>query len=291
MPSLKDLKTRINSVKSTQKITKAMKMVAASKLKRAQTAAEATRPYAERMEKVLGSLGRAASQLPGAPRLLVGTGGEQTHLVIVATSERGLCGAFNSSIVRAAREHLRSLLDDGRTVKILCVGRKGEAVIKRDFPANIIGLHDLRGVKQLAFSDVAPIGDKVLEMFEAGEFDVCTLFYAKFKSALVQTVTAQQLIPVPLPETGAELGGAVYEYEPDEQEILSELLPRNVEVQLFRALLENAASEQGARMTAMDSATRNAGDMIDRLTLTYNRTRQAFITKELIEIISGAEAL
>lgn len=296
MANLKDLKNRINSVASTQKITKAMKMVAASKLRRAQEAAEAARPYAERMENVLSSLADSVKGVAGAPKLLVGTGTDKTHLVIVATSERGLCGGFNTSIVKAARLKIQELTKAGKTVKILCIGRKGFAQLQRIYGEKIIEVIDLSEVKNLGFSDVSPIADKVLGMFDASEFDFVTLFYARFKSALTQIVTEQQLIPAAFEEKEGEtkgegLKGSIYEYEPEEKEILSTLLPRNVAVQLFRALLENAASEQGARMTAMDSATRNAGDMIDRLTLQYNRTRQAAITNELIEIISGAEAL
>ncbi len=297
MPSLKDLKVRIGSVKSTQKITKAMKMVAASKLRRAQEAAEAARPYAERMENVLTGLGLAVKDQPGASPLLIGTGKDDVELVIVATSERGLCGGFNTNIVKAARAHIASRVAAGKTVKILCIGKKGHAVLRRDHREKIIDLKDMSGVKRLGFADAQPIAADILAMFERGEFDVATLFYAKFQSALVQITTKQQLIPAPLPEAaneneaGDDLAGAIYEYEPDEGAILEDLLPRNVAVQVYRGLLENAASEQGARMTAMDNATRNAGDMIDNLTITYNRTRQAFITKELIEIISGAEAL
>ncbi len=297
MPSLKDLKVRINSVKSTQKITKAMKMVAASKLRRAQEAAEAARPYAERMENVLSGLGAAVKDQPGAPRLLAGSGKNDVELVIVATSERGLCGGFNANIVKAARVHLNSLIADGKTVKILCIGKKGAASLKRDFGKLIFEVKDLSAVKRLGFADAQPIAAEVLAMFEREEFDVATLFYAKFQSALVQVNTKQQLIPAPIAvaanddDAGDDLDGAVYDYEPSEEAILDDLLPRNVAVQLYRGLLENAASEQGSRMTAMDSATRNAGEMIDKLSITYNRTRQANITKELIEIISGAEAL
>ena len=298
MANLKDLKNRINSVASTQKITKAMKMVAASKLRRAQEAAEAARPYAERMEKVLGGLADSVKGMAGAPRLLAGTGSDKVHLVIVASSERGLCGGFNTSIVRAARAKIHHLLSEGKTVKILCIGKKGFAQLQRVYSEKIIDVVDLSEVKRLGFSDVSPIANRVLKMFEAGEFDVATLFYARFKTALTQIVTGQQLIPAAFDQNehqpedqGPGLSGAVYEYEPEEEEILNTLLPRNVAIQMFRALLENAASEQGARMTAMDSATRNAGDMIDRLTLQYNRSRQAAITRELIEIISGAEAL
>ncbi len=295
MASLKDLKNRISSVKSTQKITKAMKMVAASKLRRAQEAAEAARPYAERMESVLAGLSSSAQDTPGSSPLLIGTGKQDVHLVIVATSERGLCGGFNTNIVKAARLHIEELLAGGKTVKILCIGKKGYAVIRRDHGDRIIDLKDLSAVKRLAFADAQPIAQEILAMFERGEFDVASLFYAKFQSVLVQVPTNQQLIPAPIAETDDDaadaLGGAVYEYEPDEASILDDLLPRNVATQIYRGLLENAASEQGSRMTAMDNATRNAGEMIDSLTITYNRTRQANITKELIEIISGAEAL
>jgi len=296
MPSLKDLKVRIDSVKSTQKITKAMKMVAASKLRRAQEAAEAARPYAERMEKVLAGLGAAVKDQPGASPLLVGTGKHDVELVIVATSERGLCGGFNTNIVKAARAHINELVSTGKTVKILCIGKKGYAQLRREYGDMILDTKDMSGIKRLGFADAQPIGIEVLAMFERGEFDVATLFYAKFQSALVQINTKQQLIPAPLNEAANDddaddLEGAVYEYEPGEEAILEDLLPRNVAVQLYRGLLENAASEQGSRMTAMDNATRNAGEMIDSLSITYNRTRQANITKELIEIISGAEAL
>jgi F-type H+-transporting ATPase subunit gamma len=297
MASLKDLKNRITSVKSTQKITKAMQMVAASKLRRAQEAAEAARPYAERMENVLTGLGVAVKDSPGASPLLIGSGKQDVHLVIVATSERGLCGGFNSNIVKAARPHIQQLIADGKTVKILCIGKKGFALLRRDYGDRIIDLKDLSAVKRLSFSDAQPIATEILAMFERGEFDVASLFYAKFQSVMVQIATNQQLIPAPMPDVaegadaGDDLGGAIYDYEPDETAILADLLPRNVAVQIYRGLLENAASEQGSRMTAMDSATRNAGDMIDSLSITYNRTRQANITKELIEIISGAEAL
>jgi len=297
MASLKDLKNRIKSVKSTQKITKAMKMVAASKLRRAQEAAEEARPYAERMENVLAGLGAAVKNSPGASPLLVGSGADNVHLIIVATSERGLCGGFNINIVKAARLHIRKLIADGKTVKILCIGKKGFAILRRDFGDKIFDLKDLSAVKRLSFGDAQPIAREVLAMFARGEFDVASMFYAKFQSVLVQVATNQQLIPAPIPtaanenDAADELGGAIYDYEPSEEAILEDLLPRNVAVQIYRGLLENAASEQGSRMTAMDSATRNAGDMIDGLSIIYNRTRQANITKELIEIISGAEAL
>jgi F-type H+-transporting ATPase subunit gamma len=294
MSSLKELRNRIASVKATQKITKAMQMVAAAKLRRAQMAAESARPYAERMESVLRNLATALAGRPGSSPLMVGTGSDQNHLLVVATAERGLCGAFNSSIVRLAREHANRLTREGKTVKFLCVGRKGFDQLKRHHAAQIVDTIELRQVKQVAFANAEEIAERVLAMFAAGEFDVATLFYARFRSVISQVPTALQIIPAKIEieaETPALPGGAVYEYEPDEAEILEELLPLNIGVQIFRALLENAASEQGARMSAMDSATRNAGDMIDRLTLNYNRTRQAMITKELIEIISGAEAL
>ncbi|MGE3626094.1 MAG: F0F1 ATP synthase subunit gamma [Hyphomicrobiales bacterium] len=296
MASLKDLRNRIASVKATQKITKAMQMVAAAKLRRAQEAAEAARPYAERMDKVLANLGARVNVQEGASPLLIGTGRDETHLLIVATAERGLCGGFNANIAKLAREHARRLVAEGKTVKILCVGRKGRDALRREFAARIVDLVDLRGVKQVGFANAQEVAQKVLAMFEAGEFDVATLFYSRFKSVIAQLPTAQQLIPAKLPQEKAgseEASGvhAVYEYEPDEEEILRDLLPRNIATQIFRALLENAASEQGARMSAMDSATRNAGDMIGKLTLHYNRSRQAQITKELIEIVSGAEAL
>ncbi|RMD86521.1 MAG: F0F1 ATP synthase subunit gamma [Alphaproteobacteria bacterium] len=293
MASLKDLRDRIASVRSTQKITKAMKMVAASKLKRAQEAAENARPYADQTARILAALGQAVAAEETAPRLLVGTGRDDTYLVVVATSERGLCGGFNTNIVRAARQRIARLLAEGKEVKILCVGRKGRAMLRREHGDRIIDSMDLAGVRTLGFADAERIAERVRALFDEGAFDVALFFYARFKSALTQIPTEQQLIPVPLPEADATsaLGDAIYEFEPDEEDILAELLPLNVAVQIYRGLLENAASEQGARMTAMDSATRNAGDLIDRLTLQYNRTRQAVITKELIEIISGAEAL
>jgi F-type H+-transporting ATPase subunit gamma len=290
MPSLKDLRNRIASVKATQKITKAMQMVAAAKLRRAQSAAEAARPYAERMAVVLGNLASGITVGPETPRLLAGTGSDRVHLLIVCTAERGLCGAFNSSIARLAREHANRLLAEGKTVKIICVGKKGYDILRRQFAEQIIELIDLRSVRQLGFEQGDMIAQKVLARFEAGEFDVATLFYSRFRSVIAQIPTAQQIIPAQL-EASTGATDAVYEYEPDEGEILTTLLPRNLTVQIFRALLENAASEQGARMSAMDNATRNAGEMIKKQTMTYNRSRQAMITKELIEIISGAEAL
>ena len=288
MASLKDMRVRIAATKATQKITKAMQMVAASKLRRAQAAAEAARPYAESMERVLGNIAATVTDINSAPKLLGGTGKDQVHLMVVCTAERGLCGAFNSSIVRLAREKINALTTAGKTVKILCVGRKGADQLRRQYAAQIIEVIELR-VKALGFEHAEKVGAKILELYEKGEFDVATLFFSRFKSVISQIPTALQIIPPVLPEkTDA---AAAYEYEPDELDILGELLPRNIAVQVFRALLENAASEQGARMSAMDNATRNAGDMIRKQTITYNRTRQAMITKELIEIISGAEAL
>ncbi len=298
MPSLKDLRVRIASVKSTQKITSAMKMVAAAKLRRAQEQAEAARPYAERMERMLSSLAAASAGREGAPELLAGKGRDQVHLLVVGTADRGLCGGFNSSIVREVRRRITVLRGDGKTVKLLCVGRKGRDQLRREFGAAIIDTVEDVARPRLRFEAADEIAKRIAQMFEAGEFDVCTIYYARFQSAISQVVTAQQLIPfAPSTEDSAEAEQtgpatlAVYEYEPSEEEILAALLPRNLAVQVFRALLENSASEHGARMTAMDNATRNAGDMIDALTLTYNRTRQAVITSELIEIISGAEAL
>ncbi len=290
MPSLKSFRNRIASVKATRKITKAMQMVAASKLRRAQEAAEAARPYAEKMGTVIASLAGGLKDNPGGPKLLIGTGSEQNHLVIVATADRGLCGGFNTNIVRLARLTIEALLRDGKDVKILCVGRKGRDQLKRTYANRIIDTVDFVGVKRIGFVDAAKIGARVLEMFEAGEFDVATIIYSQFKSVISQVPLAKRLIPAPVEAPSAGIAG-FYDYEPDEAEILAALLPRNVSVQIFRALLENAAGEMGAKMSAMDSATRNAGDVIDKLTLQYNRTRQAMITKELIEIISGAEAL
>ncbi|RJF85528.1 F0F1 ATP synthase subunit gamma [Sphingomonas cavernae] len=292
MASLKALKIRIGSVKSTQKITKAMKMVAAAKLRRAQEAAVAGRPYAERLEKVMGSLASKVTISASSPKLLAGTGSDQVHLIIVATSERGLAGAFNTNIVRAARKKADELVAAGKTVKFYIAGKKGRAVIKRFHAKQILADHEMGHIKNVAFTDAQALAEDVIRRYEAGEFDVAHLFYAKFQSALVQIPTGQQIIPVPLPESSADTGsGAAVEYEPDEESILADLLPRNVAIQIFRALLENAASEQGSRMNAMDNATRNAGDMINRLSIQYNRTRQAAITTELVEIISGAEAL
>ena len=294
MPNLKDLKIRINSVKSTQKITSAMKMVAAAKLRRAQEQAEAARPYAERMERVLGSLAASMAGIDGAPPLLAGTGKDQVHLVVVMTSDRGLCGGFNGSIVRGAKKFIRDLKLAGKTVKIISIGRKGADQLRRDFAGDIVANIVDVGKPRLSFDSAEAVAQRVRDMFDAGEFDVCTLIYNKFKSAISQIVTFQQLIPFAVggaANENADAQLAQYEYEPDEGAILADLLPRNIGMQVYRALLGNSASEQGARMTAMDNATRNAGDMINKLTITYNRTRQANITKELIEIISGAEAV
>ena len=292
MPSLKDLRNRIASVKATRKITKAMQMVAAAKLRRAQEAAEAARPYSQRMGAVLANI---AATVDGddAPRLMAGTGKSDTHLLVVCTAERGLCGGFNSSIAKKAREAVLRLQKEGKTVKIICVGKKGYDILRRDFSSLIIDRVDLRDVKRVGFADADAIGKKVIALFDAGEFDVCTLFYSEFQSVVSQIPTGLQIIPAKAGDADAEKAGssAIYEYEPDPASILEDLIPRNISVQVFRALLENAASEQGARMSAMDNATRNAGDMIDKLTISYNRQRQAQITKELIEIISGAEAL
>ena len=295
MPSLKDLRNRIASVKATRKITKAMQMVAAAKLRRAQEAATAARPYAERMDDILASLGQRASRETASP-LLVGTGKDQVHLLIVMTAERGLCGGFNTNIAKIARYQAQKLMSEGKTVKIMTVGRKGFDNLRRDLGSNVVEKRDFQGERQLGFRHAEGVAQKVLEMFEAGEFDVATLFFSEFKSVIAQKPTALQLIPARLPESkdeaqSANAGGAVYEYEPEEDVILSQLLKRNISTQIFRGLLENAASEQGARMSAMDNATRNAGDMINKLTIKYNRQRQANIAKELIEIISGAEAL
>jgi F-type H+-transporting ATPase subunit gamma len=291
MASLKDMRVRIAATKATQKITKAMQMVAASKLRRAQVAAEAARPYAERMGKVLGSIAAAVADSKSAPKLLVGTGGDNVHLLVVCTAERGLCGPFNSSIVRLARDKANVLMSQGKEVKFLCVGRKGHDQLRRQYGKQILETVELRGVRVLGFEQAEMIANKILVLFDAGGFDVCTLFFSRFRSVIAQVPTGQQIVP-PVFEADKKAGADVfYEYEPEEDEILTDLLPRNLSVQVFRALLENAASEQGARMSAMDNATRNAGDMIRKQTLTYNRTRQAMITKELIEIISGAEAL
>jgi F-type H+-transporting ATPase subunit gamma len=291
MPSLKDMRVRIAATKATQKITKAMQMVAASKLRRTQAAAESARPYAERMGKVLGNIAAAVGDLGAAPRLLVGTGSDRVHLLLVCTAERGLCGPFNSAIVRLARERANALMAEGKEVKFFCVGRKGYEQLRRLYQKQIIEHIELRAVRTLAFEHAEEIGDKIVRLYEEGAFDVCTLFFSRFRSVIAQIPTAQQIIPPVFADQAGNDTGAVYEYEPDEDEILAELLPRNVSVQIFRALLENAASFYGAQMSAMDNATRNAGEMIRKQTLTYNRTRQAMITKELIEIISGAEAV
>ncbi len=298
MANLKDLRTRINSVKSTQKITSAMKMVAASKLRRAQAQAEAARPYAERMERMLKSMAASVANVPGAPTLLVGTGKDDVHLMVVVTSDRGLCGGFNGQVVRSARQAIEALEEQGKTVKLICVGRKGRDLLRRTHRDSIIEFYQVASRAGLSFADIDVIVRKVLQMIEDGEADCCSVVYNEFVSVISQKPVVQQLVPLPLeseedseaaPEVAA--GGALYEYEPSEEAIVGELLPRNLAVQVFRALLESAAGEQGARMTAMDNATRNAGEMIDRLTLEFNRTRQATITTELIEIISGAEAL
>jgi F-type H+-transporting ATPase subunit gamma len=291
MPSLKDLKNRIGSVKNTRKITKAMQMVAAAKLRRAQEAAEAARPYADRMGAVLGNLARSAEGSPTAPRLFQGTGSDATHLLLVCSSERGLCGGFNANIVRLVKARIRALQGDGKTVKIITVGKKGRDQLRREYGDLLVHHFDFSEVKRVAYADAQRVAEEVLRRFDAGEFDVAHLFYSRFQSVIAQIPTGTQVIPAAFEKTEGAETGPEYEYEPDEESILADLLPRNIAVQIFTALLENAASEQGARMSAMDNATRNAGDMIDRLTIEYNRSRQAAITKELIEIISGAEAL
>jgi F-type H+-transporting ATPase subunit gamma len=292
MPSLKDLRVRIAATKATQKITKAMQMVAASKLRRAQAAAEAARPYASHMDAVLGNIAASVAGTPEAPRLLAGTGASQVHLLIVCTSERGLCGPFNSSIVRLARERANSLLSQGKEVKIFCVGRKGAEQLRRNFDRQIVEVVELRSVRTLQYANATAIAEKIIALYESGAFDVCTLFYSRFRSVIAQIPTATQIIPTTFPEQAKSEGStAAYDYEPEEDVILADLLPRNIAVQIFRALLEDNASFYGAQMSAMDNATRNAGEMIRKQTLQYNRTRQAMITKELIEIISGAEAL
>ena len=290
MASLKDMRVRIAATKATQKITKAMQMVAASKLRRAQAAAEAARPYAEHMDTVLRNIAASVTGLDSAPALLRGTGRDNVHLLLVCTAERGLCGPFNSAIVRLVREHANRLVAEGKEVKIFCVGKKGYEQLRRQYEKNIIEHIELRSVRTIGFVNAETIARQVIELYEKGAFDVCTLFFSRFRSVMAQIPTAQQIIP-PVFDTANGNGGATYEYEPDEEEILAELLPRNIAVQIFRALLENGASFYGAQMSAMDNATRNAGEMIRKQTLTYNRTRQAMITKELIEIISGAEAL
>ena len=299
MPSLKDLRGRINSVKSTRKITQAMKMVAAAKLRRAQAQAEAARPYAERMERMLASLGAAVAGTPGAPRMLVGTGGEGVHLLVVVTADRGLAGPFNTNVSRVARNAVRRLESEGRTVRILAVGRKGASFLRREFASRFVGEVTFLGKKRIEFADAEEVAQRIVGLLEDGAFDVCTLVYNRFRSVISQVATEQRLIPAPLPEGGGAgaappaPGGAqaMHEYEPAEEEILAILLPRNLAIQIYRALLENNAGFYGSQMTAMDNATRNAGDMIRRQTQLYNRSRQAMITKELIEIISGAEAL
>jgi F-type H+-transporting ATPase subunit gamma len=294
MPSLKTLRTRINSVKSTRKITQAMKMVAASKLKRAQSQAEAARPYAERMERMLGALATSVAGSPDAPKLLVGTGKSDVHLLVVVSADRGLCGGFNGAISRFARNRVRALEEQGKTVRILTIGRKARDYLRRDFARQIVAEVNFVGKKRIGFEDAAAVAERITTMLNEGEFDVCTLLYNQFKSVISQVPAEQPLIPASVPAASAEAESAakaLYEYEPAEEEILANLLPQNLAIQIYRAVLESAAGEQGARMTAMDNATRNAGDMIARLTLNYNRQRQANITKELIEIISGAEAV
>ena len=290
MPSLKSLRLRINSVKSTRKITQAMKMVAAAKLRRAQSQAEAARPYADRMERMLASLGASVAGSPDAPKLLVGTGADKVHLLVVVTAERGLCGGFNTNVGRFARAQVRALEAEGKTVKIITVGRKGAVYLKRDFASRFVMEFSFANKKRIGYEDASEVASKISEMLDAGAFDVCTLIYNRFRNVISQTPVGQQLIPAPLPEVAAE-GGSQYEFEPTEEEILARLLPQNLAIQIYRALLDNAAGFYGSQMTAMDNATRNAGEMINKLTLNYNRTRQANITRELIEIISGAEAL
>ncbi|MBV8913287.1 MAG: F0F1 ATP synthase subunit gamma [Acetobacteraceae bacterium] len=294
MASLKALRGRINSVRSTRKITSAMKMVAASKLKRAQTQAEAARPYAERMQRMLAALAASAKDSPTAPRMLVGTGQDRVHLLVVVTADRGLAGAFNTNVGRAARDRIRQLASEGKQVKVITVGRKGRDYLRREYASRLVGEYSFASKKRIEFSDVNEVAERVTAMLAANEFDICTVIYNRFVSVISQVPTENTLIPLSLPEEGeapTTSRQAQYEFEPDEETILTQLLPRNMAIQLFRALIESAAGEQGARMTAMDNATRNAGDMINRLTLNYNRTRQANITKELIEIISGAEAV
>jgi F-type H+-transporting ATPase subunit gamma len=294
MASLKALRARITSVKSTRKITQAMKMVAAAKLRRAQTQAEQARPYAERMERMLASLGASVAGSPDAPKLLVGSGADKVHLLVVVTADRGLAGPFNTNVGRFARNRIRALEAEGKTVKVLSVGRKGAAFLKREFPRHIVGEMSFMGKKRIGFEDASAVADRITAMLEAGEFDVCSLLYNRFQSVITQIATDQRLIPAPLPEVKAAEAGtaqALYEYEPAEEQILATLLPRNLAIQVYRALLENNAGFYGSQMNAMDNATRNAGEMINKLTLNYNRTRQANITRELIEIISGAEAV
>jgi F-type H+-transporting ATPase subunit gamma len=295
MASLKDLRGRINSVKSTRKITQAMKMVAAAKLRRAQAQAEAARPYAERMERMLASLGSAVANSPDAPKMLVGSGQDRVHLLVVVTADRGLAGPFNTNVGRFARARIRQLESEGKTVRVLTVGRKGATYLKREFASRVTGELSYQLIKRISYVQAEEVAHRITAMLDAEQFDVCSLIYNRFRSVIAQIPTEQRLIPAPLPANDVAPSGdqpqALYEYEPNEEEILAALLPKNLAIQIFRALLESAAGEHGARMTAMDNATRNAGDMINRLTLNYNRTRQANITRELIEIISGAEAL
>ncbi|PPR67545.1 MAG: ATP synthase gamma chain [Alphaproteobacteria bacterium MarineAlpha3_Bin1] len=303
MSNLKDLKVRINSVKSTQKITSAMKMVAAAKLRRAQEGAEAARPFASRMERMVAAVGDSIAGIDGAPKMLAGTGKEDTHLIVACTADRGLCGGFNSSIAREVRKMVINLKAEGKTVKILCIGRKGRDNLKRDYESNIIDSIEGIGKSSVEYTEATDVADRITAMFDEDDFDICTIVFNRFQSAMTQIPTAQQLIPFAAPEAEEEKNGetapkatdegpfSIFIFEPEEQDILSELLPRNIGVQIFQALLESAASEHGARMTSMDNATRNAGEMIDKLSIIYNRTRQAAITTELVEIVSGAEAL
>jgi F-type H+-transporting ATPase subunit gamma len=294
MASLKALRARIASVKSTRKITQAMKMVAAAKLRRAQAQAEQARPYAERMARMLASLGASVAGNPGAPKLLVGSGNDKVHLLVVVTADRGLAGPFNTNVGRFARNRIRALENDGKTVRVLSVGRKGAAFLKREFPRHVVGEISFMGKKRIGFDDATLVAERITAMLEAGEFDVCSLIYNRFQSVITQVATDQRLIPAPLPEIAVEAAAGpqpLYEYEPAEEDILATLLPRNLAIQVYRALLENNAGFYGSQMNAMDNATRNAGEMINKLTLNYNRTRQANITRELIEIISGAEAV
>ncbi|MFV0514253.1 MAG: F0F1 ATP synthase subunit gamma [Jhaorihella sp.] len=291
MPSLKDLKNRIESVKSTRKITKAMQMVAAAKLRRAQEAAEESRPYTERFNAVMAALAASVGDSEGAPKLLAGTGGDQVHLLIVMTAERGLCGGFNANIVKLAKQHTTRLRSEGKTVKILTVGKKGRDAMKREWSDSFVGHVDLSTIKRVAYKDAQAIAQDILNRFDGGEFDVATIFFSEFVNVVTQNPTARQIIPARVETDSGDAPGTVYDFEPDEEAILAELLPRGVATAIFSALLENGASEQGARMSAMDNATRNAGEMIEKLTIEYNRSRQAVITNELIEIISGAEAL
>ena len=291
MPSLKDLKNRIESVKSTRKITKAMQMVAAAKLRRAQEAAEASRPYSERMAAVMGQLSAGIGGSDSAPRLMAGTGSEDTHLLVVMTSERGLAGGFNANIAKLARQRIQKLKGEGKTVKVMTVGKKGREALKRDFGDLFVHHFDFSEVKRISYEDARRVASDIMSRFDSGEFDVATLFYSEFESVIAQNPVAKQIIPPTFEDGAGEGPSTLYDYEPGEEQIMATLLPRSITTQIFAALLENAAGEQGARMSAMDNATRNAGEMIDKLTVEYNRSRQAAITTELIEIIAGAEAL